>query len=591
VLSALRTGWASRSQAGRIASYALPHGGRVLGALACAAGSAALGLAPVLVLRDLIDTLEHGHGSSAHAAALVGLGFLALVGSGLLGIAETRLTLSIGKGVVARLRQQLFDHLLSQSIGYFTRRRTGELLSRVLNDVGGIDGIIGPTLLALAGAICTLLASLVFMFVFSWQLSLVTVVLFPLVVVSLRASGRPMVRRRRAVQERFAGLSAHLQEVLGISGILLVKSFGREPDERARFAAANEELRQLEIASGMAGQWILMGVTLLGLLGPISLVLVGSYLVSDHAISLGTLVAFIAVAAAGFIRGLGGLANSLASVITSLPMWERVFEVLDAPPDVAEQPSATTLRRPRGAVTFERVTFSYPSQTAPAIDDVSIDIPPGSLVAIVGPSGAGKTTLSNLVPRFYDPQAGRILIDGHNLRELTLASITDAVGLVLQDTFLFHASMRDNLVYGRPDATDEELAAAVKHAALEPVVASMNQGLDTLVGERGHRLSGGEKQRVAIARVILRDPAILVLDEATSHLDSISEALIQEAMTELFRGRTSLVIAHRLSTIRSADMIVVLDGGRLVECGTHDQLRIAGGLYSQMEATQFRQAS
>ena len=272
-------------------------------------------------------------------------------------------------------------------------------------------------------------------------------------------------------------------------------------------------------------------------------------------------------------------------------MWTRIFEVLDEPSDVVESPSAVVVESFEGGVKFERVSFWYRGQSVPAIDDVSVSVEPGQLVALVGPSGAGKTTFSSLVPRFYDPQQGRILIDGYDVRTLALESLSDAVGMVLQDTFLFHTSLRENLLYGRPNATEQELDAACQHAALAPLIASLADGYDTVVGERGHRLSGGEKQRVAIARVILRNPAILILDEATSHLDSVSEQLIQAAMTALFKGRTSLVIAHRLSTVQSADLIVVLDRGRIAEAGTHDQLRRSGGLYSVMHETQFRLAS
>lgn len=584
----LRRAWLGRRDLGRIGSYLAPYRAKAALAVICAVGAAVLGLAPALVLRGLVDNLEHGRHSFVQSAALVGVGLLALLGSGLLGVADTYLVLAVGKRVSASLRQELFDHLLAQSIGYFTRSRTGELLSRVLNDVGGIDDILGTTLLSLVTALCTMIASLVLMFVLNWQLSLVTLFLFPVVALALRMASRPIYQRRWAVQERFGGLTALLQEILGVSGILLVKSFGREGAERARFSVANDELRQLEIESAMAGQWVSMGLSVVGLLGPIVLVLVGTRLVADHTISLGTLVAFATVAAVGFSGALLRLASGLIQIIGSLPMWARIFEVLDEPNELIVSPSAVTVEAFAGAVTFERVTFSYGGQPAPALRDISVRVEPGQLVALVGPSGAGKTTLSSLVPRFYDPQEGRVLIDGHDVRDLTSASLRDAVGLVLQDTFLFHTTLRENLLYGRPGATDGELDEACEHAALTSVVASLPEGYDTLVGERGHRLSGGEKQRVAIARVILKNPTVLILDEATSHLDSVSEQLIQSAMTALFKGRTSLVIAHRLSTVQSADLIVVLDHGRVAESGTHDQLRRSGGLYADLYDTQFR---
>lgn len=570
----------------RALGYLQPYRVRMTIAVLCVALSSVLALAPALAVRGLVDHLTGPHASFGSAARLIALALMATLVASLLGVAQNYLTLTVSESVVAQLRSDLFDHLLGESIGYFTRRRAGEAVSRILNDAGGIDTMMGPTLVALTSSIFTALAAAALMVYLDWRLALLAFALGPVVAVCLRLAGRAIFQARERVQAQFSEVTAYLHETLGISGIQLIKSFARAPRERARFRELSTTLRDLEISAGMSTQWFSVAMRLLQMAAPAVLLLAGGYLVAHHELTLGALLAF-SVLALSFAGTVQSTANGLLLVIGSLALWQRVFETLDHESELREAANATSLKVTRGAIRFEGVSFAYPGQAVPALADLSVELRPGELTALVGPSGAGKTTLSQLVPRFFDPQHGRVLIDGHDVRSVTFESLGAAVGMVSQDPYLVHASLRENLAYGRAEAGDHEMHVAADQANLSEVIANLPQGLDTFVGERGHRLSGGEKQRIAIARAVLKDPPILILDEATSHLDSVSEQLVQAALNELLDDRTSLVIAHRLSTIHAADQIIVLDHGRVVQTGVHDRLMHESGLYRRLYETQY----
>jgi ATP-binding cassette subfamily B protein len=461
-------------------------------------------------------------------------------------------------------------------------------MSRVTTDVGGIEGVVTGTLVSVVTNVVTLASVAVVIVGLNWQLALLSLVMLPFFILPTRRVGRIRQQLRRQTAEQQGGLTAMMAETLSISGTLLMKAFARERFEAERFRQQSADLRELDIRQRMVGRWFFMVIGLFQSIGPALIYLYGGWLVIQGEISIGTVVAFVA-----YLRQLYGpvseLANVHVDVMTSLALFDRVFDYLDLKPEIAEPPNALVPQQARGEVELDHVTFGYVDGRL-ALDDVSFVARAGQLVALIGPSGAGKTTATYLVPRFYDPLAGAVRVDGHDVRTVSLPWLRGQIGVVTQETYLFHATVEENLRYGRPDATQAQIEAACRAANIHDFIVGLPDGYQTLVGERGYRLSGGEKQRLAIARVLLKDPRILLLDEATSSLDSRSEALIQAALTPLLTGRTSLVIAHRLSTILAADLILVLDRGRLVEQGTHAELLARGGLYARLYDEQFKPA-
>ena len=574
-----------RSIVPRIVRYFKPYLRSWVLILLCIGASAGLNLLPPLMVREIIDVALPTGDALLLVGAVAGSVLAGLLAR-LIGVGQSSINVRIGQGVMFDLRNELYRHLQKQSLRFFTESKTGELMSRVTNDVGGIEGVVTGTIVSVVTNVVSLVAVMVVIVGLNWQLALLSLVMLPFFILPTRRVGRIRQQLRRQTAEHQGALASVMAETLSISGTLLMKAFAREKFEADRFYTKANELKELEIRQRMVGRWFFMVIGLFQSIGPALIYLYGGWLVIQGEISIGTIVAFVA-----YLRQLYGpvseLANVHVDVMSSLALFERLFHYLDLKPEIAEPANALIPPPSRGEIQFDHVTFGYVEGRL-ALDSVSFTAKPGQLVALVGPSGAGKTTVTYLVPRFYDPLSGAVRVDGHDVRELSLNWLRNQIGIVTQETYLFHATANENLRYGRPDATDAEIEAACRAANIHEFIVGLPEGYETLVGERGYRLSGGEKQRLAIARVLLKDPRILLLDEATSSLDSRSEALIQAALTPLLTGRTSLVIAHRLSTILAADVILVLDRGRLVEQGTHDELLARGGLYARLYDEQFK---
>jgi ATP-binding cassette subfamily B protein len=523
-------------------------------------------------------------------AIMVGL----WIASSALGVWQTYLTAKVGNNVMGALRIRLFSHLQAMELGFFTRTKTGIIQSRLQNDVGGVAGVLSNTVQSVIGNTVTVIAALVAMLLLSWQMTIVAIILLPVLVVAQRRVGQVRARIATKTQESLSDMTAITQETLSVSGILLAKSFNQQKTEVGRYTDENHNQISLQIRQTMSGQWFFAIVGIFLSVIPAIIYLVAAWLIyQDVPVTAGTVVAFTTVQAR-LMFPLMGLLRVALDLQTSQALFARIFEYLDLTPMIQDAVDARPVNAARlGEVAFDDVVFRYPDAAAdsPAtLKGVSFAIEPGQYAAFVGPSGAGKTTVSYLVPRLHDVTGGRVLFAGDDVRELQMESLIGAIGIVSQETYLFHATIAENLRYAKPGATLEELEQAARQANIYDTIASFPEGFDTIVGERGYRLSGGEKQRVAIARVMLKDPAVLILDEATSALDTVSERIVQSALDAVARGRTTIAIAHRLSTVVNADVIFVVDAGRIVETGTHAELVGAGGVYARLFAEQLAAA-
>lgn len=579
----------------RVLSLFRPYRGTLAGVLTLIVIGAAVGVVSPFLVREIVDVALPQQRADVLAWSVGGLIAVTVIASAL-GVTQSMLSARVGQSVMHDLRVSVFSHLQRMGLGFFTRTRTGEIQSRIFSDIGSMQAVVTSVMTQIVSSGAGVAMALVAMFALDWRLTLFSLIALPFAVWMNRRVGR---RRRtivKARQEKAADLSAGIQESLSVSGILLGVTMGRTRALSSAFATDSRELADLEVRSEMAGRWQMAVFTTLMALFPALTYLLGGHLLfgdpEGQGVTIGTLVAFIALQS-GLFPQINGLLRVATQVNSSLALFARVFEYLDASILISDAPDALALDPAtlRGEIRFEDVTFTYPGAQGPALHGIDLVVPAGKHTALVGATGSGKTSTGYLMARLYEPSSGRITLDGHDLREITMDSLAASIGVVTQETYLLHASIADNLRFARPEASDEELLQACRIAQIHDHIESLPQGYDTVVGERGYRFSGGEKQRLALARTILRDPPVLLLDEATSALDVATERAMSGALDAAARGRTTVSIAHRLSTIRHADQIVVMQHGRVAERGTYEELVARGGLFAQLAIQDARRDS
>jgi ATP-binding cassette subfamily B protein len=579
----------------RIATLFEPHRAALGLTITLVLIGAAISVIPPLLTKRAFDEGLFPGGGDPNIPILIQLVSIMValwIGSAALGVWQTYLTATVGNKVMGALRVRLFDQLQRMELAFFTRTKTGVIQSRLQNDVGGVAGVLNNTVSSIIGNTVTVIAAFISMLVLSWQLTIVAVIVLPGIVIAQRRVGQVRARIATKTQESLSNMTAITQESLSVSGILLSKSFNQQTVETERYSQENDQQVDLQVRQQMSGQWFFATVNIFLSIIPAIVYVVAAYLITGGVdVTAGTIVAFTTVQAR-LMFPLLGLMRVALDLQTSSALFARIFEYLDLIPAITDKPGARAVNTGAlGAVAFDNVTFRYPDadeSTKATLTSLSFTIEPGQYAAFVGPSGAGKTTVSYLIPRLHEASDGRVLFAGDDVRDLSQDSLIRNIGIVTQETYLFHASIAENLSYARPEASAEQVEAAARAANIHDTIMSFPDGYATIVGERGYRLSGGEKQRIAIARVLLKDPSVLILDEATSALDSISESTVQSALDTASRGRTTIAVAHRLSTVRSADVIFVVDAGVIVERGTHSELLAGGGVYSRLYAEQNR---